>query len=241
MKLNLNKKFVSLIISFIIQILLFMVLITFKDQNYIEVLTPQKTQKIGSLNPSEELILKKIPLKELEDHFLNPKNYPILKDLTYSLEAQNGDLLYTDFFEGSRKSNSRLEIIPPGKRLYVLQIEDHALQNILNPGDHIDIIAHLQLPEVGQVTEIILENITIKNIGFEEELEKNSIVFFLSPEQVKFMSYLEKFSKFSISLRNPKDKSHHSESQAMTLNKFLANPKIQKMINNDVFRIKKIQ
>ena len=64
------------------------------------------------------------------------------------------------------------------------------------------------------------------------------VSFHLTPEQVKLVVYAQKFSEFHIVFRNPKEPVAVSRSEGMTLNRFLANPRIQSALASDVFLIR---
>ena len=143
----------------------------------------------------------------------------------------------------SFQKNSLPEKIPFGKRLYVLDVNLGTLSSILKVGDKIDLTAYLDIPSFGKATETILNGIQIIGIGnqMDNSREKsgnaNSLSFYLYPEEVKILSFMKQYSHFSVSLRNPNDNSTNS-GEAMTLNKFIQDDRIQRIIKNDSFQMR---
>ena len=148
--------------------------------------------------------------------------------------------LFSDFQERSAP-----EHIPPGKRLLKLQASLGDLANVIKPGDRVDVIAIMDLPQVGKITETLLEAQDVVGVGNILLDDKNSarqgdeLAFFVTPEQFKLLTYAQNFARFSIALRNPNDVAQSTGATAMTLNKFLANPRIQNAVNSDYFKIRK--
>lgn len=123
------------------------------------------------------------------------------------------------------------EKIPPGKRLFILDVELGSLASIIQINDKIDIIAHMDIPEFGKVTETILDGISVVRIE-----EDHAIGFYLTPDEIKILSFMKPYSSFSVAIRNPND--HLTEeSKAVTFNKFLQNEKIQHILQNESFKI----
>ncbi len=139
------------------------------------------------------------------------------------------------------KPSSLLENIPHGKRFYVMDVDLSSLSTLIKVGDRIDIIAHMDIDGFGKATETILNGIKIIGIGdnFEEytsQPDANTLSFYLTPEEIKIISFMKSYSQFSIMLRNPNDLDL-SDNESITFNKFLQNDKIQKILQNDSFKI----
>ena len=165
------------------------------------------------------------------------------RKLAVSISANNAlpkAALFSDL-----QQRSAPEHIPPGKRLYKLQAALGDLANVIKSGDRVDVIALMDLPQVGKITETLLEAQDVIGVGDILLDDKSSarqgdeLSFFVTPEQFKLLTYAQNFAKFSIALRNPNDVARSDGGTAMTLNKFLANPRIQNAVNSDLFRIRK--
>jgi|GEM_PF-5847840 len=132
--------------------------------------------------------------------------------------------------------------IPPGRVLFPLGVHLGALAPLLEPGRRVDVIAHMTLPEAGVITETLLEGATVVSVGENPAEDGRSdgdvVSFHLTPEQVKMVVYAQKFSEFHLVLRNPKEPVSTVRAQGMTLNRFLANPRIQSALASDVFLIR---
>lgn len=140
-------------------------------------------------------------------------------------------------------ARSAPERIPPGKRLFVLGVSLGELYSILKPGDKVDVLANLDLPQVGRTTETLLEAAEVVGIGDDVTGEnpdvrtRTSLSFHVTPDELKLLTYAEEFARFEVVLRNPNEAAKPRSSPAMTLNRFLASPRIQSAINDDLFQI----
>lgn len=133
------------------------------------------------------------------------------------------------------------EKIPHGKRFYTVDVDPNSLSSMIKVGDKVDMIAHIDISGFGKATETILNRIKIIGIGdnFNENSSNqgsNSLSFYLTPEEVKIISFMKPYSQFTVALRNPNDFSS-SDTEAITFNKFIQNEKIQRIFKNDSFKI----
>lgn len=200
----------------------------------------KNNMKMGHITTEEDFKLSEMNVGESKEHFIlnSEMNSYIGKKILVNIK-ENTPLLKNSFMNPFQK-NSLPEKIPFGKRLYVLDLDFVSIAPLLRVGDKIDLIAYLDIPGFGKATETILNGIQI--IGIGEQLEEkaktnnaNSISFYLYPEEVKILSFMKQYANFSVSLRNPNDSSINS-GEAMTLNKFIQNERIQKIIKNDSFQ-----
>src|SRR5690606_33749724 len=128
------------------------------------------------------------------------------------IELKKGDAILLTAVEGAGMGDTVASRIPPGKRLVTLQIKDRVASNgWIKPNDHVDIIAHMDLPGRGATTVTLLEDITLVSVGKATVWEdgKSSagaeIGFFVTPKEVEFISFAQQQGRFSLALRNPKD------------------------------------
>jgi Flp pilus assembly protein CpaB len=163
-----------------------------------------------------------------------------------------GRYLTEDFPEGTPLTRSRtsevpvlpldVEGIPPGQVLFPVPVKLGALARLLSPGQRVDVLAHMTLPDVGAVTETLLEAVPLVGIGESEDADGRArgdvVSFHLRPEEMKLLVHAQKFSEFHLALRNPKEVAAGGKNVAMTLSRFLANPRIQQALSSDVFRIR---
>lgn len=144
-------------------------------------------------------------------------------------------MLLTDF-----EQKSAPERIPPGKRLFVLQANLGELARVLKPDDHIDLVATMNLPGVGETTKTFLENVTLVSVSDEDKKNGhfgNAISLYVTPKEAEFLTFVQKQASFSVVLRNPGDSSRNKEVSGMTYNQFLEAPKIKGVRENDLFEI----
>lgn len=130
--------------------------------------------------------------------------------------------------------------IPAGKRLFILDVPLGAIASVLKPNSFVDVIAQIEMPGLGHVTETILEAVQIVSIGNESERadsnETEFLSFYLTPDEVKILSFMKPYSTFSVVMRNPRDVLKIKQNP-MTFNHFVENEKIKKIIETDSFRI----
>lgn len=248
-ELNESKnKFISPIffalVSTLFQFLLFKSIYYTNSSNYkniYPIIIAKNNMKAGHITTEEDFKFIEMNVGESKEHFIlsADSNFFIGKKLLVNIK-ENTPLLKNLFIDPFQK-NSFPEKIPFGKRLYVLDLDFGSLTSLLRVGDKIDLIAYLDIPEFGKATETILNGIQIVGIGEQiNDKEKvdnaNSLSFYLYPEEVKILSFMKQYAKFSVSLRNPNDNSTNS-SEAMTLNKFIQDERIQKIIKNDSFQL----
>ncbi|APJ04077.1 Flp pilus assembly protein CpaB [Silvanigrella aquatica] len=210
------------------------------NHNLYPVLVANKNIKLGQLIAESDLKLIEMNLGESKTQFiLNDEINSYIGKAAIVPLNENTPLLKNSFMSAFQK-NSLPDKIPVGKRLYVLDLDFGSIGSLLRVGDKIDLIAYLDIPKFGKATENILTDVQIVGIGDQlEERGKsrhaNSISFYIYPEEVKIISFMKQYAKFSVSLRNPNDSSSQS-GEAMTLNKFIEDERIQKIIKNDSFQ-----
>ncbi len=110
---------------------------------------------------------------------------------------------------------------PEGKRAYTVRIDAlSAVGGMINPGDYVDIIAHMDMPdpvtnENEKISSMIFQNIQVLAVGvkfqapgeYEEQQEARAlnITFALSPEEASLLSFIEKNGRMQLVLRPPEE------------------------------------
>ena len=115
---------------------------------------------------------------------------------------------------------------PIGKRAITILIDPlSAVGGLVNPGDSVDIIAHLEIPNAydeeeapEDVTTILFQNIEVLaiNTNFEpinnapnyvaqQQAKKLNITLALEPEAAALLTFAEKNGKLQLSLRGPNE------------------------------------
>jgi len=155
----------------------------------------------------------------------------------FKFDLEKGTPLLKNFVSRDGLDTRLTQKIPLGKRLFILDMNLGSIEKMLRVGDDVDIVASLDIPTFGKVTETILKKVKIEGIGDswgESTLRSSShsISLYLTPEEVKILSFMKRYGEFFVSLRNPGDFST-SDDSSMTLNSFLKNERIQKIIQSD--------
>lgn len=108
---------------------------------------------------------------------------------------------------------------PAGKRAYTVNIDSlSAVGGLINPGDYVDVIAHMNMPDpttnkTEKITSLIFQNILILAVGtnlqapggYEKQQAARSlnITFALTPEESGLVSFLQKNGRMQLILRAP--------------------------------------
>ena len=114
---------------------------------------------------------------------------------------------------------------PPGKRALTMKIDSlSAVGGLVNPGDFVDIIAHLDLPKERQlerkskekVITVLFQNIQVLAVGTnydplgeapQYEIQKNlrdlNVTFAVSPEEAGLLTFAQANGKLQLTLRSP--------------------------------------
>lgn len=131
---------------------------------------------------------------------------------------------------GGAPATSTLSIlIPAGKRAYTIRIDPlSAVGGMVNPGDIIDIISRMDIPDpitnkVEKVTTMVFQNVKVLAVntnlqatgGYEQQsaLAWLNVTLALTPEEAGLMTFLKENGKLQVVLRAP------SETQIETLQK----------------------
>lgn len=115
-------------------------------------------------------------------------------------------------------------LTPPGKRALTVLIDSlSAVGGLINPGDYVDIIAHLKIPksyskktEKQEIITVLFQNIQVLAVGanFRSEgsselynIQKNArslnVTLALDPEQAGLLTFAQTNGKLQLALRSP--------------------------------------
>lgn len=201
----------------------------------------QRNISQGDILTEDNTKLVYLGLGESKNNFILNSDFKKYMGHRVKIEVEvNSPILKTMVIKGNQDLSLQ-EKIPPGKRFYTLDVDLNSMASLIKVGDRVDVIAHMDINGFGNATETILNRIKVIGIGnnFEDNgasSEATSLSFYLSPEEVKILSFMKSYSQFSVSLRNPNDVDS-SDSESITFNKFIQNEKIQKIFQNDSFKI----
>ena len=124
-----------------------------------------------------------------------------------------------------RKKPSLALRTPAGKRAITVQVDSlGAVGGLLNPGDFVDVIAHLDMPAVKKmdpkekVTAMIFQNIQVLAINTNidepgaydvQQKEKSlRVTFAVEPQEAGLLAFAEQNGKLDLALRTKDEKSH---------------------------------
>lgn len=108
---------------------------------------------------------------------------------------------------------------PAGKRAYTVRIDSlSAVGGLINPGDFVDVIAHLEMSSPSKTTTNAVSTMVFQNVqilavgtnlqapgGYESQQNARSlnVTFALTPEEAGLMSFIEMNGKMQLVLRAP--------------------------------------
>lgn len=108
---------------------------------------------------------------------------------------------------------------PAGKRAYTVRIDSlSAVGGLINPGDYVDVLAHLDMPDPvtnkkDTVSTMVFQNVQILAVGtnlqapggYDEQQRARSlnVTVALTPEESSLLSFIEKNGKLQLVLRAP--------------------------------------
>ena len=109
---------------------------------------------------------------------------------------------------------------PAGRRAYTVMIDSlSAVGGMVNPGDFVDVIAHMNLPDPisGQsekISSVVFQNVQILAVGVnlqapndgyaqQQKARALTLTFALTPEEASLMSFMEKHGQMQLLLRAP--------------------------------------
>lgn len=118
---------------------------------------------------------------------------------------------------------------PPGKRAITIRINPlSAVGGLLNPGDFVDIIAHLDMPDesgtvakkkdekTNKITTVLFQNLQVLAVGtnfnpmgemppyeIQQKSKTLNVTLAVSPEEAGLLSFAQEKGTFQLSLRSP--------------------------------------
>jgi len=119
------------------------------------------------------------------------------------------------------KSVSSLALrTPAGKRAYTVMIDSlSAVGGLINPGDFVDIIAHMNLPDpvsnkTEKISTVVFQNVQLLAVGVnlqapadgyarQQQARSLTVTFALTPVEAGLMSFLQQHGQMQLLLRAP--------------------------------------
>lgn len=168
----------------------------------------------------------------LSSNFVPVENLNNILGRSILIDVKPGDPIFLTAVTGADMADRMAEKVPAGKRLFTMTITDNSAGlGFVRPNDHVDILAHMELPGRGAVTFTVMQDVTLVSVGASsvisgEGLGGASVSFFVDPEEFEVLSYAQAKGKFSLSLRNPNDTSKRVANRGVDLNAFLDSRRI---------------
>ncbi len=156
--------------------------------------------------------VKEILLSSRTDNMISTTLFHNIKNKRLRINIKDGDPILLTNVAGA-SDGSLADHIPPGMRYFSLVTKDSLVaQGAVKVNDHVDILAHIKLPGRKLTTFTILEDVTVVSIADQGNWNSggssqrgNSIGFYVTPEDIEFLTFAQKQGSFSVSLRNPDD------------------------------------
>lgn len=205
-------------------------------ETYIPLVVPRRDIAVGEAFKSDDFTVKHLPLSSLAHLALQSDQAENLQGLPVRSALQKGQAI--SLFALLEPGEKRLDPgkVPAGKRLHVVDVQVGRLASELKPGDRIDLLANIPVPEIGMITEALLEGVEV--IAASRTTNGGSALsFHLTPDEVKAMVHASQLARFSVSLRNPHDLATRNASPAMTLARLLEDPRLRKSLGGALWSI----
>lgn len=201
------------------------------DTNKYAVVVAKNSMNKGDFVNEENTKILYMDVSESKNTFILNSEFSNFSGSQLLVNSEENSPILKNMIKSPLQNKTLVEKIPPGKRFFVLDVELGSLTDHIKTDDKVDIIAHMDIPDFRKATETILDGITVVDIE-----DGHSLGFYLSPEEIKILSFMKPYSEFSVIIRNPNDTVTKSE-EAVTFNKFIQNEKIQHILKNDSFKI----
>ena len=146
----------------------------------------------------------------------------------------NGEPLLQRKLSDKDNDNESLNI-PPGFRVAAVKVnEESAVANLINPGDHVDVIAFIKTRGAGEGvrSKTILRDIRVfavnaetsraQDIGEEGgRIDAKTVSLLVKPKQVQMLVLAEQLGKLELSLRHPDEEVADSSEETTTVDDLL--------------------
>ena len=193
-----------------------------------EVLVLNKDVRIGDILDSNMTRPELMLLRNITANTVKPAKLNLVLGHRFSMALKAGDPVLLTSLQGINDSTDLASKIPAGKRFFTLTIADTAAsRGFIKPNDHVDVMAHLSLPNRGMTTFLVLQDVTLVSVGSSTILDHkgrstgSDVSFYVDAKDIEMLSFAQKRGEFSLSLRNPMDSTKKQLSKGIDLNDFL--------------------
>jgi Flp pilus assembly protein CpaB len=196
---------------------------TAMTSQYVEQKIRQETNQIAKDYEQRNAADREALVKEMEmrDRELSKKIAAIIKN-----QQQNQQPLQSAPKKVVVDSTLFSELTPSGKRAITILIDSlSAVGGLINPGDNIDIIAHLNMPNplnmeqpTETVTSVLFQNVKVLAVGanfkplgdalvYEAQQKSRSlnVTLALNPDEAALLTFAQRNGKLQMTLRSPEE------------------------------------
>ena len=174
--------------------------------------------------------LKSFTLEEFSEIFVSPLRLDEIDGYMVASPVTAEVPLLKNQVKQSFRTDAPSSLVPRGFRLFTLPAALVEAHEWVEMGSYVDVIGLLDIPESGRVSKTIVQNVKVVSLS-------PGLSFFCSPQEAEFLTFAAQQGKFSVTLRNPFDHEKESDSGGITISKFLSHKDIQKISEEDDFRI----
>lgn len=176
------------------------------DTNKYAVIVANKNMNKGDFVNEENTKILYMDVSESKNNFILNSEFSNFSGSQLLVNSEKNTPILKNMITIPLQNKTLVEKIPPGKRFFVLDVDLGSLTDHIKTDDKVDIIAHMDIPDFGKATETILDRVTVVDIE-----NGHSLGFYLSPEEIKILSFMKPYSEFSVAIRNPNDTVTKSE------------------------------
>ncbi len=186
----------------------------------------------GEIIERSNIAMRDVLVRSSSRNYADEGSLDLVVGKAAKIDLVAGDPILLSALEGAVSDERMAERIPPGKRLFTLVTKDlSASKGVIRPNDHVDILAHMDLPGRGPTTFTLLQDVTLVSVGRSSVLNSEKaggmeVSFFIDSLQTEMMAFAQARGEFSLSLRHESDIAVRDQVKGMDLRDFLDDEKL---------------
>jgi pilus assembly protein CpaB len=181
--------------------------------DFIDVAIAKEKISARQVVSKEMIYFKKIPTNYVSGDIISkPEN--VLGKISKSEIFPGEQILNSNLFQGSDPDKGLSALIGEGYRAMTVSVDEiSGLFGMIRPGDHIDILATIQV-EKSDLTSTLVQNITVLAVNSTldaqqsktaNETNSKAITLLLNPSQAQHIALASEKGKIQLILRGPSD------------------------------------
>ncbi len=179
------------------------------------------------ITPSD-LLIKEIPVEYIQPGAVSSLD-EVMGQIASSPIAAGEQILKTKLLPPGKIGKSLSEITPAGKRAISVLVDSMTgAANLIRPGDHVDVLALISMPQTTAQPETkssaprlisLFQDVEVLAVGgeftFSPEIKKEqakatgagsgTVTFALNPQEAALLSFVQEHGKIKLSLRSSED------------------------------------